>query len=226
MMGRLTDELDLGEKQKEKIQELREAAREQLEGAESPEKRREVMQQLQQDIRALLTKDQLAELEKLKEARAGRRGRGPGRTMRRGPGARFGMLRRRGGRALDLTDEQREKMARLRKGLREKLRDAETPEQRREILKNLRGEIQGVLTPEQRKKIEAFRQKHGLGLSEAQREKIHSILAEARKNIRQILTDEQRQKRGDFRRRRGRFGRGMHPGRGPRRGKGFEGDEE
>ena len=100
LMLRLGEKLELGEQQKKKIAEIREAAREKIKAADSPEKRHEIMKQVREDSKNVLTAEQLKKLEELRKEHG-----------------------------LGLTEEQREKMAQIRKKAHEEVKKVLTEEQ-------------------------------------------------------------------------------------------------
>ncbi|MFW6157727.1 MAG: hypothetical protein ACOC8E_00045 [Planctomycetota bacterium] len=157
MRAPLVDELDLGEKQKEKIKELREAARDKIRDADSREERHKLIKQLRKDVHAVLTEDQLGQLEKLRE-RSG--GHGPG-THHRKAGRHGGVLGRHIGRALDLGEKQKEKIKELREAARDKIRDADSREERHKLIKQLRKDVHAVLTEDQLGQLEKLRERSG-----------------------------------------------------------------
>ena len=83
------------------------------------------------------------------QGRGSREGRGPGQ-------GRGGMTSRGGGmyEGLDLTEEQKVKIAKIREEIMEKARSADSPEARREIYGQMREKMQSVLTDEQREKMQ------------------------------------------------------------------------
>jgi len=79
--------------------------------------------------------------------------------------------------AMDLTDEQRERVRELFKRHRERMKSAVTREEKREAMHALKAELRGILTPEQMEKLreeirkrreEKYRRK---GVEEQQQEK-------------------------------------------------------
>ena len=89
------------------------------------------------------------------QGRGPRQGRGPGQGDQQGRGRGTGMMGRGGGmyEGLDLTEEQKAKIAKIREGIMEKVRNADSPETRREIYGQMKEKMQAILTPEQREKM-------------------------------------------------------------------------
>ncbi|RKY05331.1 MAG: hypothetical protein DRP66_10675 [Planctomycetota bacterium] len=89
------------------------------------------------------------------QGRGPRPGRGPGQGGRQGRGRGASMMGRGGGmyEGLDLTEEQKAKIAKIREEIMEKVRNADSPEARRDIYGQMREKIQAVLTDEQREKM-------------------------------------------------------------------------
>ena len=133
--GQKMPDIGLTEDQKKEIAGIRKAGMAKVKDAK-PEERREIMAQIRKDIHAVFTKEQL---EKLQKAR-GEGGQG------------------RGGRPdLGLTDEQKEKMAAIRKETATKMKDAK-PGDRKAIMEESRKKFEALLTPEQLEKLKKARQ--------------------------------------------------------------------
>jgi len=186
-------DVGLTDEQKGKIEEIRKAAMAEIKDAK-PTERREIFAKMRKDIHAVFTEEQLAKLKKAREE--GGRGKRPD---------------------LGLTDEQKAKMAEIRKAAAAKMKDAK-PEDRKGIMEDARKEMEAILTPEQLEKFKKMRAggRHGrgqmpdVGLTDEQKAKIAEIrkaaMAEARKakpqerrtivdkmhkDIRALLTEEQ-----------------------------------
>jgi Spy/CpxP family protein refolding chaperone len=217
-------DIGLTEAQKTEIEAIRKAAMAKIKDAD-PKERRAIYMKMRGDIQAKFTKDQLA---KLKAAR------------QRGGSDRPD---------LKLTEEQKKKMAAIRKAAGAKLKDAK-PEQRRAIMEEMRKQSEAILTPEQLKKLKEARQgqhRRGMpdiGLTDEQKTKIQAIRKRAmeaskgkkgeerkaimekmQKAIHALLTDEQAEKlkkaRQNQPRRGGKpEGRGRGDRKGPRGGSG------
>ena len=142
----LPAELELGEQQKKKVAELREAAMEKVRAADSSEKKREILGQLRKDVRSILTKEQVEKLDKSRN--------------RRGPG-------------LGLTESQREKIAAIRKQAREDIRKVLTKEQLKKMdglrkkmdgFRKRMGEFRKKMGESRKRMGERSRQRKGRGL--------------------------------------------------------------
>ena len=86
------------------------------------------------------------------QGRGSRQGRDPGQGDQQG---RSGMMGRGGGmyEGLDLTEEQKAKITKVREEIMEKARNADSPEARREIYGQMREKMQSILTPKQRERM-------------------------------------------------------------------------
>ena len=189
--------------------------------------RRAIMEKMRKDIHGVFTKEQLEKLKKMRE--------------KGGPGGR-------GRPDLGLTDEQKEKMAAIRKGVKEKMKDAK-PEERKAILEQMKKDIAAILTEEQLEKLKKARQggQHGrrlpdIGLTDDQKSQVETIRKKAmaaakdakgadrkaifekmKKDIHALFTEEQLEKLKKAHRggpRRGDRGKG----RGDRKGRKGGGD--
>ena len=145
--------LDLTEEQKTAIAEIRENARVEAEAAETPEARREIMQAAHEEVKSVLTDEQVEKLEQLPPGAPRGRG-GPGRGhMGIGPRGPYagpdGPLA-----ALDLTEEQQAAITEIRENARTEAQTAETREARQEIMQAAHEEVLSVLTDEQIEKLE------------------------------------------------------------------------
>jgi Spy/CpxP family protein refolding chaperone len=146
--GRMGKALDLTDEQKAKAKEIFRKAREDAKDAGTPEAKREIFQNAKEQMERLLTEEQKAKLEKLKEQRGTR-------------GRRFGQHRGGPFSKLDLTDTQKEKIHQIIKEAHTKAEGADTPEQKRQIRKAVHQQIvDEVLTPQQKQKIEQMRKRH------------------------------------------------------------------
>ena len=153
----------LTDEQKKEIADIRKAAMTAAKDAE-PKDRKAIMEKMRKDIHGVFTKEQI---EKLKEMRE------------RGGDGRRGMP------DLGLTDEQKEKMAAIRKGVREKMKDAK-PEERKAIIEQMKKDIAAILTKEQLDKFKKAQQggRRGrgmpdIGLSDDQKAQIGEIRKKA-----------------------------------------------
>jgi len=130
-MMQMFEKLNLTDEQKAKIEQLHQTAREEAAAAEEPEAKRAIFQKLRQDVRAVMTAEQQEQLDQMREEGMGRMMQGPG---MRGPGMgpMAGQQRAAGGLGrglgmmqnldkLDLTEEQKAKIAAIRKETREKI---------------------------------------------------------------------------------------------------------
>jgi Spy/CpxP family protein refolding chaperone len=192
--GRKLPDIGLTDAQKAEIEGIRKEAMAKIKDAE-PKERRAIFEKMKKDIHGVFTEEQLEKLKKLKKD-------GP---KHKRPD-------------LGLSDEQKEKMDAIRKGVKEKLKDA-TGEERKAIMEQMKKDIAAILTEEQLEKLKKAHHKGGghkrpdIGLTDEQKEKIDAIrkaarekskdaTAEERKAIREqarkdigaILTDEQREK--------------------------------
>ena len=155
--GQMPD-IGLTDAQKKEIEGIRKTAMAAAKDAE-PKDRRAIMEKMREDIHKVFTEEQLAKLKK---------GRPQG-----------------GGRPdLGLTDEQKKQMDAIRKGVREKMKDAK-PEERKAIFEQMQKDIAAILTKEQLEKFKKARQggRHGrgpggmpdIGLSDDQKAQIEGI---------------------------------------------------
>jgi len=171
-------DIGLTEDQKKEIAGIRKAGMAKVKDAK-PEERREIMAQIRKDIHAVFTKEQL---EKLQKAR-GEGGQG------------------RGGRPdLGLTDEQKEKMAAIRKETATKMKDAK-PGDRKAIMEESRKKFEALLTPEQLEKLKKARQggpqrgrggRPELGLTDEQKEKAAAIRKETAAKMKDAKPEERK----------------------------------
>jgi len=141
--------LDLTQEQQAKIAKIREEIMEKARNADSPEARREIFGQMREKIQAVLTPEQREKLAQRFSGRPGgpqRPGGPPQRPGREGAGIRSmgpiqvldALLRR-----LDLTAEQRKKIAKIRE----------------DAIKKLYNDVKGVLTAEQKTRLEQAQQR-------------------------------------------------------------------
>lgn len=181
--GWIHENLDLTDEQKAQAREIRKAAMEKARAAETPEARREIVEKMHDDLRGLLTDEQKAKVEEWREENTPN---------------------------LKLTDEQRKAAQEIRKAAHEKMKAAETPEQRREIMDKMHEDLKATLTEEQAKKLEEWRKEHGrpgpgfgagpegrgslgrLALTEEQKAKAKAIREEALKKAKAAETPEAR----------------------------------
>lgn len=145
--------LDLTEEQQAAIAEIRENARADAETAETREARREIMQAAYEEVKSVLTDEQIEKLEQRRAKAPWGRG-GPGKGHKgigpRGPYAGpDGPLA-----ALDLTEEQEAAISEIREKARAEAQTAETREARQEIMQAAHEEVKSVLTDEQIEKLE------------------------------------------------------------------------
>jgi len=130
-MMQMFEKLNLTDEQKAKIEQLHQTAREEAAAAEEPEAKRAIFQKLRQDVREVMTAEQQEKLDQMREEGMGRMRQGPG---MRGPGMgpMAGPQRAAGGLGrgfrmmqnldkLELTEEQKAKIAAIRKETREKI---------------------------------------------------------------------------------------------------------
>lgn len=219
-------DIGLSDAQKVQIEAIRKGAHAKIKEAD-PKDRKELFEAMREEIHGILTKEQVA---KLKEAHKNRQGQG--------------------GRAdLGLSDEQKEKMAALRKATAAKLKDAKG-EDRKAIMEGMKKQVAAILTEEQ---LEKFKQAHqnrrkrpDIGLTDDQKSQIEgirkaataaakdakgedrkAIMEKMHKDIQGVFTDEQREKIKKFKenhpnaRRGGPRGKGEGEGRADKaKGKG------
>lgn len=147
--------LDLTEEQQTAIAEIRENARADAEAAETPEARCEIMQTAHEEVKSVLTDEQIDKLEQLRPRTPWGPGRGRVGIGPRGPYAGpDGPLA-----ALDLTDEQKTAIEAIREQARTDAEAAETRQARQEIMQTAHEEVLSVLTDEQVEKLEQWRAK-------------------------------------------------------------------
>ena len=226
--GKLSDTRKaLKEAKKSDDKEAIEAAK--LKLKEINKSRKELHENLKEQLSEVLTKEQMQKMKKMRNRRD-RDGHHKGPGMRKGP---FGEL--------NLTDEQKAEIKKLHEEAREKMESAKTREEKREIMENLRKKINNdVLTDEQRAKAKKHFRKmqkgrrdmflKGIGATDEQKTKIEAIMKKAREEAKDkdpkecrkimeaareeirknVLTDEQRKKAREMRKqhRRGKDGPG------------------
>jgi len=197
--GKMPD-IGLTDEQKKEIEGIRKDAMAAAKEAD-PKDRRAIFEKMRKDIHGVFTEEQLEKLKKIRE--------------KGGPG-------RRGMPDLGLTDEQKEKMAAIRKDVKEKMKDAK-PEERKAIIEQMKKDIAAILTEEQLEKFKKARHggRHGrrpgpmpdIGLSDDQKAQIEDIRKKAfaaakdaepkdrraiiekmKKDIHAIFTEEQLEK--------------------------------
>ena len=144
VMERRAERLELGEMQRQRVRELFEAGREKARAAGTREERLDAMRETRKRIRDVLTENQQQTLDKLREAARERR---QDRVQQRG---------QRLGDRLGLDEMQRQRIRELRDGARERMRAADTREQRRDEMRNARQRIRGTLTEGQQQKLEGL----------------------------------------------------------------------
>ena len=228
--GQMPD-IGLTDAQKKEIEGIRKTAMAAAKDAE-PKDRRAIMEKMREDIHKVFTEEQLAKLKKLRE--------------KGGPG---------GDRPdLGLTDEQKEKMEAIRKGIREKMKDAK-PEERKAIIEQMKKDIAAILTKEQLEKFKKARQggRRGrgpggppdIGLSDDQKAQIGEIRKKAlaaakdakgedrkaifeqmKKDIHALFTEEQLKKLEEFKKAHGDGPRDKGKGRGDRNRRKGDGDDK
>ena len=126
--------LKLTDEQSQHVKKIHEQMRADLREAGTHEAKEKVIAAAIENIRKLLTEEQLEQLGKI-TARLAHRG-------RRNPLA-----------ALDLTGDQKVKITAIRKEMHEKIKAAETAGAKRAIVREMREKIDAVLTDEQRAKL-------------------------------------------------------------------------
>ncbi len=161
-MGSLA-KLNLTEEQQAQIDKIHQAAWEEVMNAETREDKQAVFQKLHEDMLAVLTDEQRAQLKQRKEDGKGPHGprpdmmgpmagpQGPG-----GPGMGFGMMQMFD--KLNLTDEQKAKIEQLHKTAREEAAATEEPEAKRAIFQKLRLDVRAVMTAEQQEQLDQMRE--------------------------------------------------------------------
>jgi len=228
--GRMPD-IGLTAAQKKEIEGIRKTALAKAKDAEGKD-RRAIIEKMKEDIHGVFTEEQLAKLKKLRE--------------KRGPG---------GDRPdLGLTDEQKEKMAAIRKATKAKMKDAKG-EDRKAIIEGMRKQIAAILTEEQ---LEKFKKAHqggrrgrepggppDIGLSDDQKSQVEDIRKKAlaaakdakgedrkaifekmKKDIHALFTDEQIKKLKELKKKHRDGPRGKGKGRGDRKGRRGGGDKK
>ena len=137
------DKLDLTEEQKTKIEGIRKQAKEKAQSTEDRKAKREVFQQMRKDVNAVLTETQQKKLKHFEMRDAWLHG---GRMWHK----------------LDLSKEQKAKLAGIRKEAREKLAKTEDRQAKREVFGQLRKDTMATLTDEQREEVKkTFRSRGG-----------------------------------------------------------------
>lgn len=129
--GRRPD-LGLTDEQKAKSAEIRKAARRKAKDAKTPEERREIRKQMHEDLKEILTDEQRAKREQFGRGRGG---------------------------DLGLTDEQKPKVAEIRKAVAAKT--AEARKQIRQAREQMDKDLAAVLSEEQMTKLRASRRQKG-----------------------------------------------------------------
>ena len=215
-------DIGLTDEQKKEIEGIRKDAMAKVKDAE-PKERGAIFEKMRKDIHGVYTKEQL---EKLKKARP-----------QGGPG-------RRGMPDLGLSDEQKTKMAAIRKDAMAKVKDAK-PEDRKAIFEQMKKDIEAILTEEQIEKFKKARQgRHrgrgmpDIGLTDEQKEKAAAIRKDAmakikdakgedrkaliekmKKDIHALFTEEQLKKLEELKKAREDGPRDKGKGRGDRKGR-------
>ncbi len=143
LLGRLGEELELTDEQKEQIQAIM--------AEEMPAAR----ERIEERVAEVLTSDQQSKLEQLKEEHPAMVGKGRGRGMRGpggpgGPGARLERMAE----ALELTDDQQDAIREI------------IAEDRQEKRSEVQEKIDGVLTPEQQEKMEDLHEERRARMTE------------------------------------------------------------
>jgi len=238
MGGGMFGGLDLTEEQQQKIDQIRQKFMGKIRAAETPEARREVFGQMREAISQVLTEEQRAQLRQ----RFGQFQR-PGQQPRQRPaerpaeGPQFSMdLLRRMNEQLDLTPEQRQRIAQMvRQAMQRLMADIRqnvlTEEQRKKLAElrperparpeqpgqpggpsTGRGRMFGGmfdqlgLSEEQQQKMAAIRDKYMEKMRTADRDQRRGIFEKMRDEMNAVLTEEQRQKMEELRQR---FGGGF-----------------
>lgn len=185
------DKLNLNEEQKTKVQAILKDAHEQAKKTDSPEVRRQLMQDAFMKIEgSVLTPEQIEAFKNLRAQAMARHG--GQRGQRRGRKA-----------GLDLTDEQQAQSKAIMDEARAKAQQAETKEEKRAIYREAMAKVhQDVLTDDQREQVKQRFKKHiarrhkkiadHLGLSEDQQARIKEILSSARKQAQGVEDRQQR----------------------------------
>ena len=133
--------LELTDEQSRHVKKIHKQMRADLQQADTHEAKEKVIAAAVENIRKLLTEEQLKQLGKITAGLAHRR--------RRNPLA-----------GLDLTGEQKVKITAIRKEMHEKIKAAETADAKRAIVREMRGKIDAVLSDEQRAKLRERILKH------------------------------------------------------------------
>jgi len=134
-------ELELTDDQLQRVKKIHKQMRADLQQADTHEAKEKVMAAAVEKIKKLLTEEQLKQLGEI-TAKLSRRG-------RRDPLA-----------GLDLTGEQKVKIAAIRKEMREKIKAAETDNAKRAIVREMRKEVNAVLTDDQRARLRERLREH------------------------------------------------------------------
>jgi Spy/CpxP family protein refolding chaperone len=170
---------------REKVKQLREQLAEQAKGL------RGLHQGLRKQLDEVLNDEQMAKARHLFVRRMARRRPGPGHPPL------GGALRR----LDDLTDEQRERIAKIGEQAKAEITDANSPQQKRQIHRAaMKDIVENVLTDAQRKALKRggpprrrpWAGLRGLDLSDEQKQRAQAIMAEARKKAAKAETPEQK----------------------------------
>lgn len=190
------EEAGVTQDQIDAMDEIRQLAVEALKEAETREEARDIIEQMREDMKSILTEEQLAAIAEC------RRPQMPLTCMDQ----------------LDLTQDQIEAIDAIREAAMEALKEAETPQEARDIIEQMHQDIESVLTeeqlaalkeclrpkklincmdkidltPEQIALIDAIREIAMEDVKEAEsREEVRQILDQMYQDIMDVLTDEQ-----------------------------------
>lgn len=134
-VARLVKGLNLTDAQKSAIKAIRDDTREAVQKAGTPADKQTLVKAAREQIKALLTPEQLAKLQKMRQARG---------KSRSGIAAAAEAAA-----DLDLTDAQKASIKAIRENARQAVQDASSPADKRAIIKSEREQIKALLTPEQ-----------------------------------------------------------------------------
>jgi Spy/CpxP family protein refolding chaperone len=225
-------ELNLTDEQKAKAREIRQSYAEKIRAAEGREAKREVIQKMHEELKALLTEEQQATIQAHRQKMQAQR--------------KQDMAKRhaRIAKQLDMTEEQQAKAKAIRESYAEKIRAAEGRDAKAELVKEMHKELKGLLTEEQKAKAaemwknrrQGRRQEFmkaldltdeqkakGKAIRQSYREKIQAaetpqakreLVRKMHQELKALLTEEQLEKLKDMPRPHGRRRPGRRDGKG------------
>ncbi|MBV6503753.1 MAG: hypothetical protein AKCLJLPJ_01847 [Fimbriimonadales bacterium] len=155
MKARFAEELGLSEDQIQRIQAIKEKAKQFAKSA-TPEERKAKWAELKAELDSVLTPEQRAKLAELKASIK----------------EHAGKWKQHFSDALGLSEAQVERLKALKEKFKAELR-ASTPEDRKQSIEKFRSEVESILTPEQRAKLVELKAKHKI-----HREKVRKTVHE------------------------------------------------